>query len=241
MKSSDAISGSGVSGQNMYINGEYLDKNNTWHSEDSPWKAEQIYKLLLRNNVFPRSVCEIGCGAGAILTELSKRMPDTEFKGYELSPQAFELCKKRESERVQYFCKDLFSESDFYDCLLCIDVFEHVPDYFGFIKSLKSKANYNVFHIPLDISIRSILSGSMMQERKTVGHLHYFTKETAIATLKDCGYEIIDGFYTMSFLDMPSKTLRTKFAKWRYKILFSIFPNLTVSLLGSSSYIVLCR
>ncbi len=228
-------------GKDIYTNGVYLSNNITWHAEDSPWKARQISRLLIKNNIFPNNVTEIGCGAGAILTELSTMMPVTNFVGYELSPQAFELCKARVSEQIQYYCSDLVLQDVFYDCLLCIDVFEHVEDYMGFIKSLKAKATYKIFHIPLDISVRSILRGTMMQERQSVGHLHYFSKDTAIATLKDCGYEIVDGFYTTSFLDTPSKTWKTRFAKWRFKFFYSIAPELTVKVFGTCSYIVLTR
>ena len=223
----------------IYTDGTYFGNNNSWHVEDSPWKAKQIATLLYKNSIYPERVCEVGCGAGAILTELSKTMPKTCFDGYELSPQAYKICKERASDKIRYFHKNMGEEDVFYDCLLCIDVFEHVEDYIGFIKSLRARAKYKIFHIPLDISVRAILRGTMIDERRSVGHLHYFTRDTAIATIKDCGYEIIDGFYTMSFLDMPSKTWRTSFSKLRYKLFYSLFPELTVNLFGSSSYILL--
>ena len=100
-------SSEGAQTKDIYSNGVYLSNNITWHAEDSPWKARQISRLLIKNNIFPNSVCEIGCGAGAILTELSTMMPVTNFVGYELSPQAFELCKARVSEQIQYYCSDL--------------------------------------------------------------------------------------------------------------------------------------
>ena len=40
---------------------------NRWHEEDSPWKAKNIYKILEKNNLSPKSVCEIGCGSGEVL------------------------------------------------------------------------------------------------------------------------------------------------------------------------------
>jgi len=50
-------------------------------------------------------------------------------------------------------------EDTYFDSLLCIDVFEHVEDYIGFVKTLKSKATYKIFHIPLDISVLSVIRG----------------------------------------------------------------------------------
>jgi len=50
--------------------GNYLENNPTWHIEDSPWKAKQIFKMLNKNSINPKSIAEIGCGAGEILNQL---------------------------------------------------------------------------------------------------------------------------------------------------------------------------
>lgn len=225
----------------IYKDGTYLENNKTWHVEDSPWKAKQILNIIRKNDIATNSVCEVGCGAGEILRQLSYAMPNTSFVGYELSPQAFDLCSVRESKQIRYKHKNILEEEVFFDCLLCIDVIEHVEDYLGFIKSLKQKSTYKIFHIPLDISVLSILRSSMMRDRLNIGHLHYFTRETAIATLQDCGYEIVDSFYTTSFCDLPRKTLKGKIAKLPYKILFTISPDIAVRLLGGCSYLILAK
>ena len=225
----------------IYKDGTYLVNNKTWHVEDSSWKAEQIKTIFSRNNIQPSSVCEVGCGAGEILIQLSGTMPNTCFVGYELSPQAFDLCKARESGKVTYRLKDILEEDVFFDCLLCIDVFEHVEDYIGFVKSLKPKSTQKVFHIPLDVSVLSVLRGSMMSERARIGHLHYFTLETALATLRDSGYEIVDYFYTRSFDELPSNSIKAKIARLPRKILFALSPNMMVRLFGGCSLLVLAK
>lgn len=222
-----------------YKDGTYLKDNKSWHVEDAPWKARHIASILKKNGIEPRVVCEVGCGAGEILKQLSNVLPGANFVGYELSPQAFELCKVRESEKVTYRLKNIADEDVFYDCLLCIDVFEHVEDYMGFIKTLKPKANYKIFHIPLDISVFSILRNSMMSSRRKLGHLHYFTRETALATLTDCGYEIVDCFYTRPLDEFASKTLKAKMMKLPRKILYIISPRWAACLSGGYSYMVL--
>jgi hypothetical protein len=227
----------------IYKDGTYLKNNKTWHIEDSPWKAMQIAVLWNRNNIIPKCVCEVGCGAGDILSRLSESYTDTTFVGYELSPQAFELCKERASDKVAFHLKSILEEDVFYDCLLCIDVFEHVEDYMGFLRELRSKADVKVFHIPLDISVSAVMRSTMTKLRQSVGHLHYFTRDTALATLTDCGYEIIDSFYTTSFIDLAdrSKTWRAKFGLLRYKMLYAMCPDLAVKLYGGCSLIVLAR
>jgi len=225
----------------MYLDGTYLENHETWHVEDSPWKAQQIQAILSKNNIKPDTVCEVGCGAGEILRQLSLKMPNTNFFGYELSTQAFELCKTRESENVKYYLKNILEEDRSFDILLCIDVFEHVEDYIGFVKTLKSKATYKIFHIPLDISVLSVLRGSMISARQISGHIHYFTPATALATLKDSGYEVIDYFYTTPFNDLPGKTVKAKIAKLLRKVLYAVSPDLMVKLVGGCSLIVLSK
>ncbi len=186
--------------KNIYTNGKYLESNKTWHTEDSPWKASQVMRIIDKNDLFPQGIVEIGCGAGRILEELSRQesLRDVHFSGYDISPQAIELCKNIESEKVKYVCQDLLSEEncEHFDILLAMDVFEHVPDYMGFLEKCRSKADYKIYHIPLDIHAAFVLINGYNRCRYTLGHLHYFTADTAIATLKDTGHEIVDSFYT---------------------------------------------
>lgn len=221
----------------IYQDGTYLAHNQSWHAEDSPWKARQIEKLFARNDLNPLTVCEVGCGAGEILRQLSQNTRETQYFGYELSPQALELCRSRETDRIKFFGRSILEEDVRFDCLLCVDVFEHVEDYFGFIRGLREKAEYKVFHIPLDINALSIVRGGLMAARKTIGHIQYFSPETAIATLEDCGYEIIDGFYTMK----EPITLKGLLAKLPRKLLFAISPLWLSRLLGGCEYMVLTR
>jgi hypothetical protein len=227
--------------KNIYESGEYLKKNSTWHVEDSPWKANQIHNILSKNNIESKTICEVGCGAGEILKQLSNKLPYVNFYGYELSPQAYELCKTRESQKIQYKNKNIFDENIFFDTILCIDVLEHVEDYIGFLKALKTKADYKIFHIPIDITVLSVLRDGMITARQNVGHLHYFTLTTALATLTDAGYEIKDSALTTSFDDLPSKSIKAKIAKIPRKILYAISPKLMVKLLGGCSLIVLAK
>ena len=80
---------------NRYNNNEYLNVNTTWHAEDSFWKARQIKKILSNNNIEPKRVCEVGCGAGEILVSLEKTTEIKELHGYEVSSDAFEKCKNK--------------------------------------------------------------------------------------------------------------------------------------------------
>jgi hypothetical protein len=229
--------------QSIYQTGEYVEKNPTYHVEDSAWKAGQVLKLIKKHKLTPQAVCEVGCGAGEILKQLQLSLPvETRFFGYEISPQAFALCRERENERLHFFCEDLIAgSSPPFDLLLCLDVFEHVEDYLGFLRGLRGKATHKIFHIPLDLSVQWVWrSGPIMREREQAGHLHYFTKETALATLGDAGYDVVDWCYTAGAIAHP-RSVKAKLASWPRRLLSTISPDLVARVLGGYSLLVLAE
>jgi hypothetical protein len=225
----------------IYTNGQYFQNNPTWDVEDSPWKAVQIQRLIERNRLNLNSVCEVGCGAGEILRELQSQLPnDIEFIGYEISPQAYELCQHKMNGKLKFCHQDLLSEHVYFDLLLCIDVIEH--DSLGFLSKLKSRGKYKIFHIPLEISILSILKVSGLAEaRRKVGHLHYFTKELALQTLETADYQVLDYCFTAGAIELPRKPFRTILANIPRKLLYPLNQDFTVRLLGGYSLLVLAQ
>ena len=223
-------------------NSAYLKNNPTWHVEDSPWKAKQIIKMLNRNPINPKSIAEVGCGAGEILNQLYQSMPDDiSFTGYDISKDAIRLAKQRDKDRLEFKHGNFLETDAVFDLVLMIDVFEHIEDYLGFLRSCKYKAKNTIFHIPLDISAQAILRNKLMAGRNSVGHLHYFMKETAIATLEDSGYDIVDFFYTACSMDLPGKTLKSKIAVMARKIMFKANKDIAAKLLGGFSLLVLAK
>ena len=224
-------------------NCEYYKNNPNWHVEDSPWKARQINKILSRNPIHPNSIAEVGCGAGEILNQLRLSMPnDVSFTGFDISSDAIRLAKQREKERLEFKHENFLETNARFDLLLIIDVLEHVEDYLGFLKLCKSKAKYTIFHIPLDLSVHAVLRKTMMHKRKSIGHLHYFMKETAIATLIDSGYDILDFFYTTRSFDVwPRKTLKSNIAFLLNKIIDKINRDIAAKIFGGYSLLVLTK
>jgi hypothetical protein len=223
--------------------GEYLKNNPNWHIEDSHWKAKQILKMLSRNSIHPKSIAEIGCGAGEILNQLHLSMPkDVSFKGYDISIDAINLAKERDKERLKFEHTNFLETNSKCDLLLMMDVFEHVDDYLGFLRLSKSKAENTIFHIPLDVNVMSVWKNNIIGKRKSVGHLHYFMKETAIATLVDSGYEILDFFYTEEFIDLSIRnTIKSKFMYLIHKSVYKINKDFAVRIFGGVSLLVLTK
>lgn len=228
----------------IYENGTYLGNNPTWHEEDSSWKAKQIIKIIKSNNIIPNTICEIGCGAGEILNIMSQVYEEkVMYFGYDISPNAYEICKKKSKHNLNFILKDLLEEKDvMFDVLMAIDVFEHIENYYNFLRNLRNKGVYKIFHIPLDMSVQAVMRGSpLMKARSSVGHIHYFTKETALAALKDTGYDILDYFYTSGSIELPNREWKAQLLRLPRKLLFSINQDLAVRYLGGFSLLVLAK
>jgi SAM-dependent methyltransferase len=225
----------------MYASGEYLKKHPTWQAEDSEWKAEQILKMVNNHDLMPQTICEVGCGAGEILRQLQANMAeDCTFVGYEISPQAFELCNKRANKRLRFEIKDITQEADdSFDLLLFIDVIEHIEDYMGFLRSVRTKGRYKIFHIPLEFTSMGALIRWPQANWEDLGHIHYFMKDTALHSLRDAGYTIIDCFYTLLFDNPSSQTLLI--LKFLRKVTFPISNDLSVRLFGGCELLVLAE
>jgi SAM-dependent methyltransferase len=228
----------------MYTSGEYFEKNPSWHTEDSAWKAGHIARILEQNSIEPKTVIEVGCGAGEVLSQLQQRLDKAcAFHGYEISPQAFELCQQRANDRLSFSLKDILEVDVVADVVLIIDLIEHLDDYLGFLRKVKSKGHYKVFHIPLELSMYSILRSDMyLKGREAIGHIHYFTKNFALAVLRDTGYEVLDHFYTAPFADLHKPdALASRIARWVRVGLFSLNEDFLSRTLGATSLMVLTK
>jgi SAM-dependent methyltransferase len=228
----------------MYEDGRYLANNPSWHEEHAVWKAENIAAILARNRVVPRTIAEIGCGTGRVIAELAEKVPQAKrLYGYEISPQAFDRAKNHATARVEYAMRDVLTSppTEPFDVVMAIDVFEHVDNYLGFIKGLAALGTYKVFHIPLELSVSSMIRPATLERaRAEVGHIHYFTRETALAALKAAGLEIVDERFTSVSIDHAT-ALRTRLLRGPRRLFAAMAPKLAAHVFGGFSLLVLAR
>jgi SAM-dependent methyltransferase len=229
--------------ETRYSDGDYLTKNPTWHVEDSPWKARQIVSLMRKHAMEPKRVAEVGCGAGAVLKELSAAYPSCTFIGYEMSPQAMQLCKSRETTHVQFRQQNIFDSSpEPYDIILCIDVIEHINDSADFLRSLRKLSGFKILHIPLELSVLTVLkANALVGNRRRVGHVHFFNKELAIETVVESGLQVVDWCYTPWALDYPSRNWRAAILNLARRTVDMFNRPLATRLFGGYSLLVLAK
>ncbi|WP_314959461.1 class I SAM-dependent methyltransferase [Bradyrhizobium cosmicum] len=225
-----------------YRQDDYAVDNPEWHEDDAPWKAAHIRTILQRNHIQWRTLADIGCGTGAIVGALSKHYPQSRMEGFEVSPYAHDLSRKRASENLSFSMENAFQCGKQFDVAMAIDVVEHVENPFEFLRAMRTMSRWQVIHIPLDMNALAVGRGWVLPEaRRSLGHIHYFSRDSALSMIAESGLETIDSFYTAWAIDQSYKTWKKRLAAWPRRLAFRAAPDATVRLVGGWSLMVLSR
>jgi hypothetical protein len=224
----------------FYLDGDYAQLNPSWDTEDSAWKAALVADLLARHGLQPATLAEIGCGAGAILAALQPRLPATALHGWDIAPGAARFWPQHPGIT--------FTQGDFlaqpagrFDVLLLLDVIEHVANPHDFLSRLAPYGRHVVLHIPLDLSVASVLREKpLLQQRRSVGHIHYFTRNLALELLQECGYEVVEASFSGAHRRTRA-SLGGKIAGLVRRAVFACGHEIGVRTLGGDTLLVLAR
>jgi cyclopropane fatty-acyl-phospholipid synthase-like methyltransferase len=181
----------------------------------------------------------VGCGCGAILLALHSQLPNTVFDGYDISPQAISMAERQQFSSVSFHCGDFLKCHRTFDVVLLMDVVEHIEDCFTFLRTIRRSAKSVIVHFPLDMSAYGVLRGAPMSARSGDGHIHYFSKDTALSTMEECGYEILDWFYTPK--QELSQGFKSSLSYLVRRSMYSVAPDFTVLALGCYGLLVAAR
>lgn len=226
--------------KDIYNDHTYLANNPTWHEEDAPFKAARMLRLLRRRPVPLGTVCEVGCGSGEILVQLAAALPATQFTGFDISHDAIAIAQRKQTDRIRFELRDFTQPSPDppYDLLLVVDVLEHLDNYFAFLAGIAPKGRYTLFHIPLDLSVWSLLREQMLLESKQrVGHIHNFTEDFVLSVLADYGFKVLDKLYTEPVYKRVTGKVRV--VNFLRRGLFALNPKFCTKTLGGYSLMVL--
>ena len=225
-----------------YSDGSYLAANPDWHSGDAPWKFSHLHKLVDAAGVRPIRIAEVGCGAGACLDLMQAHYRGSTADGYELSPQALALCAKRAREGLSFHQQSAFEANQHYDLAMAIDVIEHVDDPFAFARGMGRISDYQLFNIPLDMNVVALLrEWPILEARTEVGHIHYFTRRTAMALLEECGLRAVQWKYAPWALEQEGGTWRRSVVNLPRRLGYSLAPDAAVRILGGWSLMILTQ
>jgi len=225
----------------QYTSGEYLRDNPSWDIEDSPWKAQKVVEMLSGAGLSPASVCEVGCGAGGVLASLRSAYPNVDLFGFDIAPDAAGFWEDHGNLDIHFQVGDFFNlNRKRYDLLLALDVIEHVVDPWTFLERLKPWSEHILLHFPLDLSAQNILRETpVLEARRKVGHIHYFTKNLALELLNEAGYRIDQWSYSGLARSGPRSSWRSRLALLPRVLAYALNKDAGVRLLGGETLFVL--
>ena len=230
---------------------EYYKKNPSYHVEDAGFKWNNFKNSILKSEINlsqVRSIGEIGCGSGQILSLAKKSglFKETEYVGYDTNLDAIILAKSLDGS-IKYLNEDLVNKNleKKFDILIVSDVFEHVDDYCSFLQTLRKKAKYLIFNIPLQMNLTSLLRRKNVFEisYNQVGHLHFFSSKTAKLALEKNGYSILYTTYARNrFFELKKQFTIKKFLIAIPEFLLGLInEDLSCDVFGGYSLVVITK
>lgn len=226
----------------IYRDGTYWDINHTFHEEDAEFKVRNAIGVL--GDLRPDSILDMGCGGGRNLRLLCDHY-QCRGLGVDISPDAIAHAQQWKTDTVTYRIADIDAIDGHYRLATLFDVFEHVDDYIGFLRKVRGRAEYYLFNIPLDMGVLELLTDQYMINREKVGHLHYFSMDSALATLEYAGYTVLRSQYVNTRWHQIKHN--PQLAGWKKLIYRALFAPLSIAsetfrskLLGGS-VVVLAR
>jgi len=149
--------------------------------------------------------------------------------------------RNTKQKKIKYYNCSL-KKNKKYDVILCADVVEHVENPFKFLDEIKKGSTFQILHIPLDLSVNSILRKSViLKARKKVGHLHFYNKDIILYDLKKLNFEIIDFFYTFNNNIYKKGNISQKILAIIRKFIYFINKDIAVNYLGGFSLMILTK
>ncbi len=227
-----------------YTSGDYATDNPGWHEADAQIKADALISLLRFAGLQPRTVIDVGCGAGGVLRRLHRRLqpelPETSWEGWDIAPEAIRRARRFEGGRLRFVCGDFLRSDRRVELLLCLDVIEHVSDDLAFLSALGSRADWFVFRIPLDLSVLDLVRPDrMLRARHRYGHRHLYSREVALDLLKEAGF--VTEIVRYDRVPPPGDSVRARAIDRARRSLFALAPDRTVCWLGGWSLLVAAR
>jgi SAM-dependent methyltransferase len=166
-----------------------------WRALGGRSKASHVAALCDRTGLSPTTVVDIGCGDGALLAALSARGIGEVLDGFELSPKAAILARKKDMDRVRrveaYDGLHVPAADGAYELAVLSHVVEHVPDPVSLLREAGRIAHHVAVEVPLEAN-RSAARPAKRAEAARIGHLHAFDRAAVRALCALSGLTVVE-------------------------------------------------
>jgi ubiquinone/menaquinone biosynthesis C-methylase UbiE len=163
-----------------------------WRTLGAVGKADHVLMLCARAGLHPQSVLEVGCGDGALLSELHTRGFGGRLAGVEITEAAVEIARGRqEIDSVErYDGQHLPATDDQYELGVISHVLEHVPDPVALLAEVARCCRAVVIEVPLEDNV-SAKRASKREHAEEIGHLQRLSREAARTIVQRAGLRVV--------------------------------------------------
>jgi SAM-dependent methyltransferase len=162
-----------------------------WRELCAAGKADHVVELICALPSPPRTVVEVGCGDGVLLSQLARRGVGQSRHGFEISERAAAYAAARpDVERAERFDGHALPVADAsYDLGILSHVLEHVPDPLPLLRETARACRAVVVEVPLEDNL-SASRASARAGREAIGHLHRFARADVAALADGAGLRV---------------------------------------------------
>jgi SAM-dependent methyltransferase len=232
-----------------YAGGDYWRDRLT---ESSDFKVSLALRAMSRAGVAVEEGfrgTEVGCGNGAFLfplrDALHQKLDDFRLTGLDISPDAIDHACSRATElgepRLSFRLVSDERPTDRSDVVFLMDVVEHVRNPYEFLEDVRSKCSRVVLHLPLEQSLAHALLRKPTKSHETFRHIHFFSLETALLMIRECGYDVDATQFTAAspeILRLGGSIALKALRSVRY-LCYRVAPKQSAMLMGGSVMFVL--
>jgi SAM-dependent methyltransferase len=162
-----------------------------WRALGAVGKADHVVALCGRAGVRVSSTLEVGCGDGALLSQLHRYGFGGRLSGVEITQAAVEIARGRaEIDSVElYDGRHLPAADGAYDLGILSHVLEHVPDPAALLAEVGRACRAVIVEVPLEANW-SARRGRKREQAVQVGHLQRLDRSAARAIVARAGLSI---------------------------------------------------
>jgi SAM-dependent methyltransferase len=179
------------------------------------YEARKVLIFNLLNSLYhqeklDKNILDIGCGTGTELTVLKKFGKIT---GLDSSLDALKILQRNGYDALCGDIEKVNLQTNFYDCICCFDVLEHLPNDELALKKIYAslcKDGHFIFTVP---AFQFLFS----PHDQALGHYRRYSKQKIKGMLRDNGFKIVTINYWNFFL-FPAVLLIRLVKKFVYRL-----------------------
>lgn len=175
---------------NAHYDGAYSERMKAWRRLAARDKARNLQLLI--GSAAIENVLEVGCGTGAVLTEVARRGIGRRHFGIDMAdPDEHADTEGTAVELRRYDGTRIPFPDRSFDLVYASHVLEHVPDPRGFLAELARVAAGLIYlEVPCELNLRA--SRSALQPSVDTGHINLYTPESFLLLLQTAGLQVQD-------------------------------------------------